>query len=42
MIDFSVIKYKLCNTQEKAKIPKVPEIMEEASKFENLEIPPYN
>ena len=42
MNDFSVIKYKLCNTQEKAKIPEVPEIMEEASKFENLEIPPYN
>ena len=42
MNDFSVMKYKLCNTQEKAKIPEVPEIMEEASKFENSEIPPYN
>ena len=42
MNDFSVIKYKLRNTQEKVKIPEVPEIMEEASKFENLEIPPYN
>ena len=42
MNDFSVIKYKLCNTQEKAKITEVPEIMEEALKFENLKIPPYN
>ena len=42
MNDFSVIKHKLCNTQEKAKISEVPGIMEEVSKFENLEIPPYN
>ena len=42
MNDFSVIKYKLCNTHGKAKIPEVPEIMEEASEFENLKIPPYN
>ena len=41
MKDFSIIKHKLCNTQEEAKIPEVPGIMEEASKFENLEIPPY-
>ena len=42
MNDFSVMKYKLCNTQEKVKIPEVPEIMKEALKFENMEIPPYN
>ena len=42
MNDFSVVKYKLCSTQEKAKIPEVPKIMEEASKFENSDIPPHN
>ena len=41
MNDFSIIKHKLCNTQEKAKIPEVPEILEEALTLENLKTPPY-
>ena len=36
MNDFSATKHTSYTTQERNKIPEVPEIMEEASKFENF------